>query len=43
MACDEKKCYERYGDVLRGVTGCVMELCYWVCYDAVLQDVTGVL
>ena len=29
----------RYGDVLRGcVTGR-----YWMCYDAVLQDVTGVL
>ena len=24
VAWAEKMCYERYGDVLRGVTGCVM-------------------
>ena len=36
VACDEKKCYGCYGDVLRGVTGCVMELCYWALLDVLL-------
>ena len=40
MACDEKMCYGRYGAVLRDVTGCVMELCYWALLGAIGQTPT---
>ena len=38
VACDEKKCYGGYGDVLRGVTGRVMALCYRALRDVLWRE-----